>query len=107
MRAATWLHSSHGFFLGSGMPITVQHFVHEPHDLPGAMAGLEAAFHSSSRCAAAGTPVPARSARLRFASPILMIPTIAVSIEPLHRAGTETFGRCPVRLAAPPQPGPV
>src|SRR5450432_2164178 len=71
MPAATWEHWSHGRFLSSGMPMTLQHFVHEPQDFPGTMAGLEATFQSSSACSdAGGADVPARLDALRFASPI-------------------------------------
>jgi hypothetical protein len=52
--------------------MTVQHFVHEPQDLPGTMDGLSAAFQSSlgnGFAAAAGVLAPV--AFLRFASPIL------------------------------------
>jgi len=55
--------------------MTLQHFVHEPQDFPGTIAGLNAAFQSSPKDSdAAGAGVPARSALLRFASPIPMIP---------------------------------
>ena len=64
------------------MPMTLQHFVHEPQDFPGTVDGFEAAFQSSPKYSdAAGAGVPARPALLRFASPILMIPAIEVSIE--------------------------
>src|SRR5580704_12206936 len=77
MPSATWEHSSHARFLSSGMPMTVQHFVHEPQDLPGTVDGLNAAFQSSPEWPdAAGTGAPARSAFLRLASPMPMIPTI-------------------------------
>src|ERR1700693_2423721 len=75
--AATCEHSSHARFLSSGMPITVQHVVHEPQDLPGAMGGLTSAFQSSPKfTSAAESGAPARSALLRFASPILKIPIV-------------------------------
>jgi hypothetical protein len=61
--------------------MTVQHFVHEPQDLPGTMDGLKAAFHSSlENVVAAAAGVPARPAFLRFASPILMFPTFEMPI---------------------------
>jgi len=54
--------------------MSLQHLVHEPQDFPGTMAGFAAAFQSSPKNsdAAAGADALARSALLRFASPILM-----------------------------------
>jgi hypothetical protein len=72
MPAATFGHTSHARFLISGMPMTVQHVVHEPQDFPGTTAGAEAAFQSSANCDTGGTGAPARLAALRFASPIWM-----------------------------------
>jgi len=48
------------------MPMTVQHFVHEPQDLPGTMDGLNAAFQSWFANVVAGAAVSARPAFLRF-----------------------------------------
>jgi hypothetical protein len=67
----------------------VQHFVHEPQDLPGTMAGLNAAFQSSlGRVAAAAAGVLALPAFLRFASPILMFPTLEMPSFRLERFHT-------------------
>jgi hypothetical protein len=53
--------------------MSLQHFVHEPQAFPGTMAGFKAAFQSSPKNSdAAGADALARSALLRFASPILM-----------------------------------
>jgi hypothetical protein len=74
--------------------MTLQHFVHEPQDFPGTMDGFKAAFQSSPKNSdAAGAAVPARPALLRFASPILMLPTVTGRssegsiglLVPLHR----------------------
>src|SRR3984893_6326008 len=106
MPAATWGHSSHARFLSSAMPMTLQHFVHEPQDFPGTMAGFEAAFQSSPKNSdAAGAGALARSDLLRFASPILIVPTLEMSIELLHRPGTNILGRRLGKLEATPQPG--
>ena len=51
--------------------MTVQHFVHEPQDFPGAMGGIEATFprQSSPGYSEAGeTRAPTRLASLGFAS---------------------------------------
>ena len=57
--------------------MTLQHLVHEPQDFPGTRDGLEAAFQSSPKYSdAAGAAAPALPALLRFASPILMLPTV-------------------------------
>ena len=86
--------------------MTLQHFVHEPQDFPGAKDGFEAAFQSSPKNSdAAGAAGPARPAFLRFASPILMLPTVEGrlsegSIElpvPLHKDFDQT-GRAPTPL---------
>ena len=71
--------------------MTVQHFVHEPQDFPGTMEGAEAAFQSSPGYSdGALACVPARSAFLRFASPILIIPPIRKQ-KPLPRCCVVAF----------------
>ena len=72
--AATWGHCSHGRFLSSGTPMTVQHFVHEPQDFPGTMDGIDAGFQSAPGYAdPIGADAPARPALLCSASPIRII----------------------------------
>jgi hypothetical protein len=85
--------------LSSGTPMTVQHFVHEPQDFPGAMDGIGAAFAlSPGYCNSAGAGAPARSALLRFASPIALIPIEGGSRR--HRkAECGTCPRCRRRLS--------
>jgi hypothetical protein len=79
----TWGHGSHGRFLSSGTPMTVQHVVQEPQDFPGTMAGAEAALGVAAAAAgAAAATAPARSDILRFASPIARQPKFSFATLP-------------------------
>ena len=73
--AVAWEQFSQARFLSSGMPMTVQHLVQLPHDLPATMGGLAPAFQSSPKYSDGGFTAAARPAFLRFASPILLHPS--------------------------------
>jgi hypothetical protein len=66
--------------------MTVQHVVHEPQDFPGTMAGAAAAFGCSPAVAAGAgrADAAARSALLRFASPIRINPIVVIVVQIPH-----------------------